>query len=216
MPKVYIFFFATPFKTGKAIRFLTHRRYNHVAISLTPEGRTLYSFARYRYSEPLLSGFVEENPGRYACAPQNVGLCVCELEVSPAHYARICQHIADYQQAQSRTCYNFADLLVYPFHRHLQLAYTHTCISFLLELLEIGDLHTIGQLETALTDRVIYTGPLSGYCDIHAEEAGEFFERRSRRVVYWQSGKMLCHHAGQVAGLGLRHLWALCRHAVIV
>lgn len=205
MPKIYIFFLATPFKTGRAIRLLTHRPYNHVAVSFTPKGERLFSYMRYRYHEPLISGFGEEFTDRYADVARQVGLRVCEVELSQAHYQRVRRAVDAYLAAQQDTCYSFVDLLAYPFHRHVQLAYTHTCISFVCELLELPRLYTIGQLEKKLARHTLYKGPMAGYYAEFSHGPQDFYERRSRRVVYSQSARALCHQAHQLAQLCWQH-----------
>lgn len=206
MPKVYVFFIATEFKTGKAIRLLTRRDYNHVAFSFRPDGGVLYSYARYRYHEPMLSGFGVEYTDRYALDADRVGLRVCELEVSEQHIERIHARLARYAAVRDSTRYNFLDLLVYPFHRHVRLEYTHTCISFLLELLELGQVHTIGQLENLLAENTIFKGLLADYFPVLTHGPVDFFERRPRRMVAAASGRVLCSQAGRFVAGGLRRL----------
>lgn len=206
MPKVYVFFLATEFKTGKAIRLLTRQLFNHVAFSFSADGATLYSYARYRYHEPFLSGFGVEYTDRYVFDADRVHLRVCELEVTEAHYNRIQDRIHRYDTMRAHTCYNFLDILAYPFRHHIRLEYTHTCISFLLELLEMGRVHTIGQLTRLLEDRILYDGTLGDYFPALSHGPIDFFEKRSRRSVCWQSGKVLCSQAGRLVLKELRRL----------
>lgn len=198
MQKIYIFFLATDFKIGKAIRILTHNQYNHVAFSFSPSTQTLYSYARYRYHEPLLSGFGVEYTDRYEQTP-GVFVKVCAYPVTDAHYQRIQQRIAYYEALQEKTRYNFFDVLLYPLCHHVKLEYTHTCISFILELLERTDLHTIGQLRKALEDCALYEGPLSEFEQQASRGEIDFFEKRSRRFAWRQSGKVMLQLAAALA-----------------
>ena len=66
MPKIYIFFLATPFKTGRAIRLLTHRPYNHVAVSFTPKGERLFSWIEADIDYSDVNGFYFLPDGRVA------------------------------------------------------------------------------------------------------------------------------------------------------
>ena len=179
MKKVYIFFLSTPFKTGKTIQFLTGHKYNHVAFSFEKSGDKLYSYARYRYHEPFLSGFGIENTDRYAPQINDTHIKICEYEVSDEHYRRIRCRIRHYEENRRKSTYNFLDILCYPFNIHLKLAYTHTCISFLLELLERRDVHTIGQLERKLKNNVIYEGCIGDYCEKLTSGTIDFYEKRS-------------------------------------
>jgi hypothetical protein len=72
----------------------------------------------------------------------------------------------------------------------VELEFTHTCISFLLELLEIRDVHTIAQLERTLEGREIYEGPLDQFESCPSRSPIDFFERRGRRLVYAQSAQV--------------------------
>lgn len=187
MKKVYVFFFATQFKTGAAIRMVTRNKYNHVAFSFTPNTECLYSYARYRYHEPILSGFGIEATDRYA--PTNgVEIRVCELEVSEEQYETIHQRITHYKEIASRTRYNFFDLLIYPIWRHhVDLKYTHTCLSFLCELLDIQDVHSIAKLQDQLSDGIIYEGLLCDFENEPSQGQIDFYERRSRARVWKNS-----------------------------
>lgn len=183
MKKVYIFFIATEFKTGKAIRFLTRNTYNHVAFSFTKDGSELYSFARYRYHEPLLGGFGIEYTDRYADTLGDTKIKVCEYSVSDEHYERIKNKIGHFMAHKDEAKYNFLDIVGYPFHVHLKLKYSHTCISFLLDLLERKDVHTIGALERKLRSKSIYEGTLANYVDTLSEGDIDFYEKRRKRTV---------------------------------
>lgn len=190
--KVYIFFFETPFRTGKVIRFLTRNKYSHVALSFKPDTKCIYSFARQRYHEPFMAGFGVESTDRYARfdgAPINIR--VCEYKVAEDMYRRMKLAIAKYRAVQSLTRYNFIDLLTYPFGKHIKLEYTHTCVSFLAEIIEREDLRTIGQLQRELEDRIIYEGPIDGFEKFPSRGSFDFYERRAHWLVYASSAAVM-------------------------
>lgn len=191
MKKVYVFFFATQFKTGTAIRMVTRNKYNHVAFSFTPDTECLYSYARYRYHEPILSGFGIEATDRYA-PTGGVEIRVCELAVSDEQYELIQQRIAHYKEIAVHTRYNFFDLLIYPVWRHhVELQYTHTCLSFLCELLDIPNVHSITKLQEQLSDCIIYEGLLSDFENEPSQGKIDFYERRSRARVWKKNGILI-------------------------
>ena len=191
MKDVYVFFIATQFGTGRAIQLLTRNKYSHVALSFAPDTRVLYSYARYRYHEPLLSGFGIEYTDRYALYRRPADIRVCRCPVTDDHYARILTRLEQYARLQGSTRYNFFDVLAYPFHRHVELELTHTCLSFLLELLEMPDIHTIAALERRLDACVLYEGPLSDFEVAPTSGPIDFYERRPRRQVAAESGREL-------------------------
>lgn len=191
MKKVYIFFIATKFKTGKAIRFFTGNRYNHVAFSFDRYGSTLYSYARYRYNEPMLSGFGIEYTDRYARPDFGVEIKVCEYDVSDSHYRRIKRKIKNYSLNRGKTMYNFFDIAGYPMGIHFNIKYVHTCLSFITELLEAKHIRTIGQLERKLRKNVIYRGRLDKYIDAESNGKIDFYEKRRHGVVFAETAKIL-------------------------
>ena len=195
MKKVYVFFIATEFKTGKAIRLLTRNTYNHVAFSFDKNGSVLYSYARYRYHEPLLSGFGIEYTDRYQNTCDNVKIKVCEYCVSDAHYERIQWKINHYSENQDKTRYNFIDVVGYPFKFHLNIRYHHTCISFLLELLERRDVHTIGALERKLRANTIYEGTVGEFFSQVSSGEIDFYEKRRKSLICKETLKNVAYLA---------------------
>ncbi len=185
MKKIYIAFLQTQFKTGKTIRFLTHNKYNHVCISFEPSTKEMYSYARYNYHEPFMAGFGIEYTDRYYVAEEMTCIKLCEYPVDDAHYERIKEAVGYYKQNIDKTRYNFFDIIMYPFQKHVNLMLAHTCISFVLELLERNDVHTIGQLEKSLpSDSVIFEGRLDEFENFSPSHGlTDFYEKRSRRVV---------------------------------
>ena len=193
MKNVYVFFFATQFKTGTAIRMVTRNKYNHVAFSFTPDTECLYSYARYRYHEPLLSGFGREATDRYA-PTRGVEIRVCEVSVTDEQYAQIQEKISHYQEMAAKTRYNFFDLIIYPiplWRRHVNLQYTHTCLSFLCELLDMQEVHSITTLQEKLSDCIFYEGLLSDFEVKPSQGMIDFYERRSRRSVWKRNGILI-------------------------
>ncbi len=191
MKKVYIYFLGTPFKTGTVIRFLTKNKYNHVAFSFNPDGQNLYSYARYRFNEPLLSGFCFENTDRYSRDLEHTYIKICELDVSDEQYTRIENKIAEYVEAMPASQYNFFSILTYPFNRPVKMEYVHTCISFVSEVLEVNKGGKIGGLERLLDDNIIFEATLKEFNSALTSSEIDFFEKRSRRLIFTESAKSL-------------------------
>ena len=59
--KIYIIQMHTHTIPARLIKLATHYQYSHIAISLTPECDTIYSFGRRNPNSILNSGFVIEN-----------------------------------------------------------------------------------------------------------------------------------------------------------
>ena len=192
MKKIYVYLISTQFRTGKAIRVLTGNTYNHVAISFKPDTKLLYSYARYRYREPLSAGFGIEYTDRYYGIDEMADIKVYEYEVTDDHYNRIIKNLGYYIENQKSTKYNYLDILGYPFKKHLKLGLTHTCLSFALELLEINDVFTIGQFEKALSkNKVLYEGPLDRFESTPTSGDIDFFENRGGTRIFAAAARSL-------------------------
>jgi|GEM_PF-1156458 len=185
MKKVYIVFLASNFKSGKFIRFITRGRYNHVALSLTPEIAKMYSFARSNYYQPMLGGFEIELPDRYITGVLDVETKICAYEVSDERFEEICTRLGYMTENKRKTHYNALSLLTYPFSRTVKIEHTYTCIDFLTELLGIGQGYTIGKLERQLSDNTVYVGALSNALMLPSvPPSTEFYSKRSIAVTW--------------------------------
>lgn len=188
MKDVYIVFIASNFKTGKAIRFLTRGRYNHVALSFEPVIDTLYSYARYNYYEPILGGYGAEYPNRYLANGEDVPVRVCRYPVTDEHYQRIKDSLQVHEEQKTDTRYNFFSLVTYPFGVDLHIHGAHTCISFLRELLEIEGFVSINRLARILENDIVFEGNLSGTIEpMSPEKDAQFYIRHKRLQIWYKS-----------------------------
>ncbi len=182
MKKIYIVFIASEYKTGRFIRFLTRGRYNHVAISLTPELSKFYSFARSNYYEPLTAGYQIETPYRYIeNAHKGTDIKICEVSVDEDKYSRIVERINEYNGKRDKTLYNFFDILGYPFKKHFKLKDAHTCVSFVQELLEEKKFLSISKFENTLKSKIVFEGNIAERCDGFETEEKYFLKDLKRK-----------------------------------
>lgn len=201
MKRIYIVFIASSYKTGNAIRMLTGGTYNHVALALEDSLNVLYSYSRSNFFEPLNGGYQKETPSRYFANHKDAQIRVCEYMVEDDHYQRIQEALMDYGKNQRETCYNFADLLVYPFKIHIPLSRMHTCISFVTELLEIHRFMSIGQLENQCKQHTIYEGSMKECVnEIQSKVEVNFFVRDTKwnqcRNAWHKNAKLCWELAG--------------------
>lgn len=180
MENIYLVFLATNYKSGKIIRTLTHSNYNHIAISFSPYISKMYSFARKNYYEPIVAGYVNEYPDRYLINNNDTMIKICKIPVTDDHYKRIKRKLNTYDKNINSTQYNWANILTYPFGINCKRKFTHTCISFFMELMECDNFMSIKKLEKAYNKHKIYEGFLSKRIDEEKcifEEA--YFRRRN-------------------------------------
>lgn len=180
MKTVYIVFVSSNYVTGSLIRMVTGWQYNHVALALNPLLPKMHAYSRCNYFEPLNGGYQQETPARYLVDGNDSKIKICGYQVTDEHYARICATLQDYQAHQTETRYNFADILIFPLHKHIPLQRTHTCISFLCEVLELNRYMTVVQLERKLRNQVLYEGSIGAWVGQNFPSENTYFEHRGR------------------------------------
>ena len=200
---IYIVFSATPTRMGRLIRLATRNRYNHVSLSLDRDIRRMYSFARYHRTIPLYGGFVVESILRYGSFAGNARVKICRLPVSEPQYTYLCNYLERLWSERENYIYNTPAALTSLIHRRPAIPKTHTCITFVHEILTRYRLAganpnrcpTVRRLEELLSPYVIYEGsaaPLAG-----AGEWGEdtFPAQTSTRYAVYTTAR----HFGRLA-----------------
>lgn len=193
MQSVYVVFLASNFKTGKLIRTLTNSKYNHVAISLTPKIKELYSYARYNLYKPLLGGFGVEYANRYLFQNQDVAIKICQVQVTDEHYQEILTTLDCFKENQDKTKYNFLSVIAYPFGKNVKIRYTYTCLEFVLKLLHQRKNLSIKGFEKLLMNAVIYEGGMRDCLEEGALKLEDrFFDSKKRVHVYRKTAVYFC------------------------
>ncbi len=203
MKTVYVVFVSSQYVTGSLIRMATGWQYNHVALALEPTLPKLHAYSRCNYFEPLNGGYQQETPARYLVDGNDSQIKICGYEVTDEHYERIRAALQDYQAHKSETRYNFADILIFPLHKHIPLQRTHTCISFLCEVLELKRYMTVLQLERELQDNVLYEGSIRAWVGQNFPNENEYFEQRGRLRAYKDTARKNLRLWRDVALVGL-------------
>ncbi len=107
MENIYIILSATPTIIGKLIRTLTKEPFNHSSISLTENWSEMYSFARYKVSNPLVGGFIREYPQRLSLGKdKKVYIEVYKIQVSEEQYRKIKTFIYNIRDDKEKYIYN--------------------------------------------------------------------------------------------------------------
>ena len=164
---LYVIFSATPFKTGRFIRFFTRTHYNHVSISIDPALKEIYSFARYHRNTPFYAGFVRESGTRFLCGGKTSQIEICAMPISEEQYCRAKMLLDEMNDAAPSYVYNFFSAAVYPLHLRVRLPNAYTCVEFAVDFLikvavspkpDVLHNYTISELEAMLSDYIIYSG----------------------------------------------------------
>ena len=90
---IYVILSSTHCRVGSFIRLVTRNKYNHASISLDPDFKKLYSFARYHQDAPLYAGFTEESPLRYKNNYKYAGIKIYKIPVTKKQYNNTKKHI---------------------------------------------------------------------------------------------------------------------------
>lgn len=164
---LYVVFSSTPYKMGGFIRAMTGHRYNHVAVSLDPELRWLYSFARHYRNTPFYGGFVRETPARYRYRGRVARIKVCAIPITDAQRSELDTLLRGMKRSSKRYRYNLLSASTVLFHWRVRLPDAYTCVEFVVDLvhrivpeisLDPAATYSVRQLEEMFRRYEIYCG----------------------------------------------------------
>ena len=137
MKKIYLFFVCTPSIVSRAIKKYTKDSYTHVAISVDPDMKEFYSFARrYSYS-PLPAGFVMESLNSSFYKRNGESRCkLVAIDVTEEQYSSIKKKLKVMYENRYDYKYNLMGLLLYGQNISLQRKYHRFCSEFVSEILK--------------------------------------------------------------------------------
>lgn len=165
---IYIVFSATPTGMGRLIRGATGHRYNHVSLSLSPDIRRMYSFARLHRAIPLYGGFVMESVLRYQSFAGLAQVKICRLDVPEPQFSYLNNYLERLWNEREEYIYNTPAALASLVHLRPAIFKSYTCVTFVQEILAryglagVGeqDAPTIRALERRLAPYAVYQGPV--------------------------------------------------------
>ena len=199
MPKryIYVVFTSTPYKTGTFIRAVTRYPYNHVSVSLDPEVKTLYSYARHYKNAPFYGGFVRESVLRYRNDGKTALIKVCALPVTEKRWEKAKEYIETLERNADDLVYNMFSAALFPFKKKVKIKNSFTCVEFavhfirkfvFLPFLEKNRFCSIKSLAANLEKYTVYEGSADRFIsgadwngDTFPEDKGYWF--RIRKTV---------------------------------
>ncbi len=172
MKTIYILLSRSNTLCARVIRQATSCRYNHVSIALEGSLSTFYSFARRKINNPLIAGFIAEDPqsgifaryGRQPCA-------LYALRIEDEAHARLGERIAEYLRDYDSYRYNFLGVPLCFFGIPLERKHHFLCSQFVASMLDDTGACTLPRPVSLMQPmdfsaipelRLIYSGPLSG------------------------------------------------------
>lgn len=200
---MYVMVSRTETGIARIIRSVSGYPYNHVSVTLDPELRSWYSFARYVRSAPLYSGFIRESVERFCAESGDAQVRIYRVAVPEVSAERLEALIPLAGARDSGLIYNHFDAVANSLGCHIPVPQCYTCLSFACELLDQS--HTsIASLCDTLEPWLIYEGALSRRVPMGEAEGDSYFNRMG-----WIRGS--AHSVVQLGVLTMRTLSHGCQ-----
>lgn len=186
---IYVIFTATPYRTGRFIRFVTRYRYNHVSISLDQGLQNMFSFSRYYKNTPLYAGFVQESACRYRLGSMISDIKILEVPLTPEQEATLLGQLAEFNAHPRHYIYNFSSALCVPIRHRVCIRDSYTCVEFVTAILTQAGLInrpkdsfcSIPELEKSIEGQVVYEGSMAELCEGASWGNDQFCEHKSKK-----------------------------------
>lgn len=191
MKNIYVILSVTPTLIGKAVRIFTKSSFNHSSISLSENWSEMYSFARYRASNPLVGGFVREFPERLSLGKdKSVYIEVYKIPVSERQFNEIKSFIYSIRDDEEENIYNSRVIFSILFKQKVKTYKAYTCSEFVARSLLIGNLVPESQvsnniipddIQKIINKYAFFSGCLNNYSPISgiSFDTEDFFQKTS-------------------------------------
>ena len=187
---IYILISQTGTKFAKTIRKIGKQQFNHSAISLDPDLRRTYGFARPQHNAVLMGRLVRESLERYTLGTDEpVEIAVFKIPVTEEEYKWVKNELA-IRLNNKEYMYNLFSVLTYPIIKGYSLENMYTCIEFVAYILKgLGHLkekpackYTPDDLLICFKDNLVYRGDVRGLMTYNPKNK-KYFAPVSMKVV---------------------------------
>ena len=179
---IYIVLSRTQTGFARLLRKVGRLTYSHSAISLDPDLRELYSFARSEQYGVLTARLVHETTDRYLVnAKGDIPIRVYRIPVTEAQHRQVRQIIEEIQ-GDPKFMYNFLSVLTYPIFGGFSTYKAFSCSEFVAFVLKaLG--HNIrlplhhyrpDDLQPLLDEYLCYEGNLLDFSQVRTSSEGYF------------------------------------------
>lgn len=167
---IYVMLSSTGTKFAKTIRKIGKQQFNHSSISLDPDLRRTYGFARPQHNAVLMGRLVRESLERYTLGTdEHVEIAVFKIPVTEEEYDWVKKELA-LRLNNEEYMYNLFSVLTYPLLKGYSVENMYTCIEFVAYIMKkLGYLlekpackYTPDDLLTYFDDRLVYRGDVRG------------------------------------------------------
>ncbi len=192
---IYVILSKTLTRPAKIICKYTGGKYSHASISLDKDLNEMYSFARFKYHTPLVSGFTKETINSLSLGrADDVKIKVFRIPVTERQYNKLEKQINYFKRNSKKYMYNLFGLIFYPMGIEFNIKNTYICTEFVSKCLASLGIQekklmrnriTPDQLLEILIKYEYYSGTLANYCKTlnHEAESLDFFEKENFLVV---------------------------------
>lgn len=171
---LYVMISRTTTQMAKFIRKCSRYPYNHVSLTLDPDFKTWYSFARYHKDAPFYSGFIREPAERFL-ANGDVDVRIFTVEIAEDHAQRIEQLFLHAGHPKHRLMYNYFDAAASVLGLKIAIAGAYTCLSFSCAILG-RQYRRIADLDNALSHGLFYHGSLQALVPDNGHRSDPYFQ----------------------------------------
>lgn len=142
--RIYIVLTDTGTILNRIIKFYTNKPYNHVSISLDRELDELYSFARKKYYNPLIGGFVKEDRNNNPILMKSKCVIYC-LETDVETYNRVLNNIKEFYNNKDKFKYNILGLIGVIIKKEFKRKNKYFCSQFVATVLKDSGIELISK-----------------------------------------------------------------------
>ena len=140
--KIYIIQMHTHTIPARLIKLATHYQYSHIAISLTPECDTIYSFGRRNPNSILNSGFVIENKNGEFFKKFSETICrIYEMDVTKKQYKHLVRILSYMNKHKETYKYVYFGIVLRFFKIPILFRNRYVCSFFVANALERANIY---------------------------------------------------------------------------
>lgn len=179
---IYIMLSSTGTKFAKTIRKIGKQQFNHSSISLDPDLRRTYGFARPQHNAVLMGRLVRESLERYTLGTDEyVEIAVFKVPVTEEEYNWVKKELA-LRLNNEEYMYNLLSVLTYPVLKGYSIENMYTCIEFVAFIMKrLGYLqdrpackYTPDDILTYFEDKLVYRGDVRGLMTYNPKKKNYF------------------------------------------
>lgn len=208
----YLYVMISQTDTGMArfIRTFSRYPYNHVSMTLDPQMRMWYSFARYHQDAPFYSGFIKEPVERFYDNTGDANVRIFRVPITQEKALRVEQLFLQAGRKETRLIYNYFDAAVSVLGLKIAIAGAYTCLSFACAVLGRQYRH-IEDLNNALEPHLHYEGSLCALVPDSGCREDAYFSRigfakgtlKSVKQLVIVTGRFIRHSRGDLVDQNL-------------